>query len=425
MLFAYRFLTLILYPILILIIYIRVFFKKEHEERYKEKISIDHFNVRRNFKKKLIWFHVASIGELQSIFPLINKITKTSKNIEVLITTVTLSSANLLKKKLTNSQNINHRFFPIDLNFLSIAFLEKWKPDLVCFIDSEIWPNFIINIKEKKIPLILLNGRITKKTFKRWNKIPKFAKKIFNSFDLCLASSQESKNNLKLLNANNIIFIGNLKFTYNIDNQINSINDTQNKSLKNFNTWCAASTHKGEEEIIIKTHLLLEKNINFLKTIIIPRHIDRCTSIKNICEKFNLKCQILNEDEKINPNSVIIIINSYGALQRYYRLCKMVFIGKSLVPKLKNVGGQNPIEPAKYGCKILHGPFVYNFKEVYKQLSSYNISEQINNEFELAEKIENNFKFTNEYSNKFIISLNEYGNKILEETLKKINHYIK
>ena len=98
MLFAYRFLTSILYPILILIIYIRVFFKKEHEERYKEKISIDHFNVRRNFKKKLIWFHVASIGELQSIFPLINKITKTSKNIEVLITTVTLSSANLLKK---------------------------------------------------------------------------------------------------------------------------------------------------------------------------------------------------------------------------------------------------------------------------------------------------------------------------------------
>jgi 3-deoxy-D-manno-octulosonic-acid transferase len=425
MLLAYRFLTSILYPILIFIIYIRVFLKKELVRRYKEKISIDHFNIKRDFKKKLIWFHVASIGELQSILPLINKITKTSQNIEVLVTTVTISSANLLKKKLIELQNTIHRFLPLDLNFLSKAFVEKWRPDLVCFVDSEIWPNFLINIKEKKIPLILLNGRITKKTFKRWNRIPKFAKEIFNTFDLCLASSKESENNLKLLNANNIKLIGNLKFTYEVNNQINLNHDIENKFLKNFNTWCAASTHEGEEEIIIKTHLLLEKKIQSLKTIIIPRHIDRCTSIKNICEKFNLICQILNENELINPNSNIVIVNSYGVLQKYYKICKIVFVGKSLMPKLKNVGGQNPIEPAKHGCKILHGPFVYNFQEIYKQLASHSISEQINNEIELAEKIENNLNMTHEYSDKIIISLNEYGNKILEETLKKINHYIK
>ena len=425
MLLTYRFLTSILYPILILIIYIRVFLKKEHRGRFKEKISINHFNIKRNFKKKLIWFHVASIGELQSILPLINKITKTSQHIEILVTTVTLSSANLLEKKLKGLQNINHRFFPLDLNSLSIAFLEKWKPDLVCFVDSEIWPNFLINIKEKKIPLVLLNGRITKKTFKRWSRIPKFAKQIFNCFDLCLASSNESENNLKLLNASNIMFIGNLKFTYEINNEININDDIEKKPLKNFNTWCAASTHEGEEEIIIKTHLLLEKNNKSIKTIIIPRHINRCTIIKNICEKYNLKYQILNENEVINPSSDIIIINSYGVLPKYYKLCKIVFVGKSLIPRLKNVGGQNPIEPAKHGCKILHGPFIYNFEEIYNQLTSYNISEQVNNEVELAKKIENNFKLPNEYSAKFTNSLNEYGNKILEETLKTINHYIK
>ena len=151
MLFAYRFLTSIIHPILILIIYLRVFLKKEHGTRYKEKILINYFNIKRDLKKKLIWFHVASIGELQSILPLINKITKTSQNIEILITTVTLSSANLLKRKLIELQNVNHRFFPLDLNSLSIAFLEKWKPDLVCFVDSEIWPNFLINIKVKSI----------------------------------------------------------------------------------------------------------------------------------------------------------------------------------------------------------------------------------------------------------------------------------
>ena len=221
------------------------------------------------------------------------------------------------------------------------------------------------------------------------------------------------------------MFIGNLKFTYEINNQININDDIEKKPLKNFYTWCAASTHKGEEEIVIKTHLLLEKNNKSIKTIIIPRHINRCTIIKNICEKYNLKYQILNENEVFNPSSNIIIINSYGVLQKYYKLCKIVFVGKSLIPKLQNVGGQNPIEPAKHGCKILHGPFVYNFKEIYDQLASYNISEQINNEFELAKKIENNFKLPAEYSNKLINSLNEYGNKILEETLKKINHYIK
>ena len=425
MLLTYRFLTLILCPILIFIIYIRVYLKKEHAKRYREKISIDHFNIKRDFKKKLIWFHVASIGELQSILPLINKITKNSTSFEVLVTTVTLSSNNLLEKKLIDLKNINHRFFPLDLNYLSIAFLERWKPDLVCFVDSEIWPNFLINIKEKKIPLILLNGRITKKTFKRWSKIPRFAQQIFNSFDLCLASSKESKDNLKLLNANNIVLIGNLKFTYEINNQNNLNDDLEKKSLKNFYTWCAASTHEGEEEIILKTHLLLVKNNKSLKTIIVPRHINRCNRIKNICEKYNLKYQILNENEVINTSSDIIIINSYGVLQKYYKLCKIVFVGKSLISKLQNVGGQNPIEAAKHGCQILHGPFVYNFKEIYEKLANYNISEQINNEFELAKKIENNFKLPAEYSNKLINSLNEYGSKILEETLKKINHYIK
>ena len=284
---------------------------------------------------------------------------------------------------------------------------------------------FFNKYKRKKIPLILLNGRITKKTFKRWSRIPKFASQIFNCFDLCLASSKESENNLKLLNANNIVLIGNLKFTYEINNQINLNDYLEKDSLKNFYTWCAASTHEGEEEIIMKAHLLLEKNIKSLKTIIIPRHIDRSTSIGNICKKLNLKYQILNENDKINPNSNIIIINSYGVLKKYYKLCKIVFVGKSLISKLQNVGGQNPIEPAKHGCKILHGPFVYNFKEIYEQLASYNISEQINNEFELAEKIENNFKLPAEYNNKLINLLNEYGNKILEETLKKINHYIR
>ena len=124
--------------------------------------------------------------------PLIDNLNRNnSKNLEFLVTTVTLSSADLLEKKLSNYKNVTHRFFPLDTEFLVNSFLNNWQPNLICFIDSEIWPNFLFKIKEKKIPLILLNARITKKTLNRWNFISKFAKKVFDNFDLCLPSSQE------------------------------------------------------------------------------------------------------------------------------------------------------------------------------------------------------------------------------------------
>ena len=167
MLGIYRFLTFILYPLFIILIFLRSIYKKESRIRYKEKIFSSSFNSNRNIKKKLIWFHAASIGETLSIIPLVDEINNLNKNIEFLITTVTLSSANLLKKRLEGYNNVSHRFFPFDLESLSEKFLSLWRPNLICFVDSEIWPNFLFKIKEKKIPLVLLNGRITKKTYTR------------------------------------------------------------------------------------------------------------------------------------------------------------------------------------------------------------------------------------------------------------------
>ena len=209
MLSIYRFLTLFLYPVFILIIFFRIFFKKENKLRYKEKIFPSSFNPKKNPNKKLIWFHTSSIGELLSIMPLIDSLNKNnSKNLEFLVTTVTLSSANLLEKKLSNYKNVMHRFFPLDTEFLVSSFLDNWQPSLICFIDSEIWPNFLFKIKKNKFPLILLNARITKKTLNRWKVFSKFAKKVFDNFDLCLASSNESKKNLELLGVKNISYMG-------------------------------------------------------------------------------------------------------------------------------------------------------------------------------------------------------------------------
>ena len=179
MLIVYRYLTTLLFPIFLVLIFFRLVFKKEDSLRYKEKIFSSSFNIDRDPSKKLIWFHVASIGELLSILPLIDELNKSSKNINILITSVTLSSSKLFEEKLNQYTNVIHRFFPLDTEHLSRYFLNSWKPDLVCFVDSEIWPNYLFKIKEKKIPLILINARITKKTFDRWKIFSSFAKKIF------------------------------------------------------------------------------------------------------------------------------------------------------------------------------------------------------------------------------------------------------
>ena len=418
MIFIYRFITFFFYPILIILIFFRKLLKKEDSIRYKEKIFSSYFSSDVNNKKKLIWFHAASIGEVQSILPVIRNLNDDDKNLEFLITTVTLSAGNLIEKKITQYSNIRHRYFPLDVKFLMKKFLEKWNPGLIIFVDSEIWPNLLIEIKKKKIPSAIINGRITEKSFKRWMLISGFAKKIFNIFDLCLASSKESKKYLEQLNTKNTKYIGNIKLAGSIDQ--NSITNKNENILNEKKFWCAASTHDGEEIFCLKTHLNLKKNYKNIITIIIPRHINRSNKIKKLCNKMNLSAQILNDEELIAEEKEIIIINSFGVLLEYFKYSKSVFIGKSMIKKLQKVSGQNPIEAVKLGCKIYHGPYVYNFKEIYDLFKTYEISEEISDENELAKKLTIDLQKPKKGQNKIIESINDLGKKILDSTVKEI-----
>ena len=420
---VYRYLAYFLLPLLIVLIYFRSFFNKEDKKRFKEKIFSSHFRGYKNNNNKLIWFHVASIGEFLSILPLIKEINNKGKNIDFLITSLTLSSSKLIKKKLSNYNNVNHRFFPLDLENLAEKFLISWKPDLVCFVDSEIWPNFLFKIKEKKIPLLFVNARLTKKTFNKWSVFLNFTKKVFSNFDLCLAASEDSKNNLEKFQVKNLKYIGNLK--YSVQDISDELEDSNKNILNTHKTWCASSTHPGEELIILKAHQHIKKKYGNVLTIIIPRHINRSSYINNLSKKFNLNSQILNDGDLINTGTEILIINSFGILPKYFSYCKNIFIGKSFIKELENVGGQNPIEAAKLGCKIYHGPYVYNFHEVYERLRSYGITEKVNNEKELAEKIIINFeghKINNRYQ---VDLLKSYGEKILKETFSELSVYLR
>ena len=421
MILTYRILTKLIYPFLLILIFLRILLKKEDSSRYKEKIFVSHFNIRKK-RKKLIWFHAASIGELRSIVPIIQKLNSDALSLEFLITTTTLSSSKIANKEFERYKNINHRFFPFDIDFLMERFLKLLKPDYIFFVDSDIWPNLIFKAKENNIPLAIINARITSKTFKRWMVFPKTAYKVFNCFDLCLASSAETKFFLKKLKVKKVNYNGNIKFIDTISEN-NILNQNKSILLKN-KFWVAASTHRGEEELCLKTHLILKEKYHNVLTVIAPRHIERSKEIKSLCKKYSLATQILNHNELISQNQEVIILNSFGVLKNYFKYAKSVFVGKSTIKKLESSAGQNPLEAVKEKCKIYHGPYVYNFKDIYEILKKNNVAFKIKNHNQLSKFVSKDLESFDKKDDKIINLINDLGNKILTSTLKDIKKFI-
>ena len=413
MIILYRIIINFIFLISPLIIIFRLIKKKEDLRRFKEKFCS--FSEKK-INGKTIWFHGASVGELQSIIPLIEKLEKDNRIKKILITSNTLSSSKILNK--ISFKKVVHQFFPIDTNFHSKKFLNYWNPSSVFFIDSEIWPNMLLNLKKRKIPITLLNGRITKKSFSRWKIFSSFSKKVFGNLDLCLCSDKASKKYLKQLGARNIKFIGNLKFSQS-ENEIIKINQHIKKFLASKKIWCASSTHNTEEKFCCIAHKELKKKYNNLLTIIIPRHIDRVPIIINDLEELKLKIHIFSSKKKIESNTDILIVDAYGKTKTFYKFCKNVFLGGSLI----NHGGQNPLEASRFGCNVLHGPNIGNFTEIYNFLKRNKMAQKIRNQNEMIYNLNKLFLKTSN-SKKIQKKLNFIGKKILKETYEEISKKI-
>ncbi len=415
MIFCYRIIINFIIILSPLIILIRLLKKKEHPIRFKEKFC---FFSKKRGQGKLVWFHVASVGEILSIIPLIEKLEKNKNINRILITSSTLSSSNIFLK--FKFKKTIHQFFPIDSNFFTKKFIEYWKPSLAIFVESEIWPNIILNLKSKNISLILLNARITKKSYKKWKKISFFSKSIFNKFDVCLAQNDETKNYLKKLGAKNIKKLGNLKFSETNLKNTNKISRNIQKFFKSKKIlFGAISTHQNEEMFCTKIHTDLKKKYINGITIIIPRHIHRASDIKEKIEKFGLKVHLHSSSKKIDNKIDIYLVDTFGETKLFIKICKIVFLGGSLIQH----GGQNPLEAARLGCKVIHGPNIDNFLEVYSLLNKNNISSKIRTISQARGIVQKSLsnKFS---SNKIRKKLNSIGNEVLLNNQKEINKYI-
>ena len=419
MIFFYRLIInfiIILSPAIILI---RLLKKKEHPKRYKEKFC---FFSKKRVRGNLIWFHGSSVGEILSVIPLIEKLEKNSNINQILVTSSTLSSS-LIFNKYKFKKTI-HQFFPIDSKKFCEKFLNYWRPSITIFIDSEIWPNMFIEIKKKSIPLLLLNARITKKSFKNWSKLKKFSKYIFEKIDIAYPQNFETLNYLKKMKIANIKIIGNLKFTENSQDKIDSLSKKFIQTIKERKVWCASSTHADEELLCAKVHINLKRKYKNLLTVIIPRHTHRLDEIKEKIENLGLKIISRSSDKKIFKDTDIYLVDTYGETQKFYKISNPVFLGGSMSnPDIKK-GGQNPIEPARIGSSILHGPNISNFTEVYTLFQKNKISYKAKNLTELTQ-LTNKLVKNSKNSKKKYLRIKKLGNTILNQATLEINKILK
>ena len=415
--FIYRWVVNLILIFSPLIFIYRILKGKENYLKLNERYA---FNLKKRPKGKLIWIHASSIGEFNSTIPLIEKFQKNKNISRILITTNTLSSGKLIGKLKLNKTI--HQFFPLDSNFVIKKFLNHWKPSALILCESEIWPNLIQNIHKRKIKLILINARITLKAFNNWKKISNFGISLFEKFDLCLSQNNETVYYLQKLGAKNIKNIGNLKYS-------TSKSYFRNKLKKHlFNYFkrkklllTSASIHPDELDFSLNNHyyFLKIKKIKNIISIIVPRHIESKKNIIEKAEKLNLSYHLHSSKSKVPKYLDIYIVDTYGDLQKFYQISNLVFIGGSLIKH----GGQNPLEAVKLNCKIIHGPNIGNFKDIFKTLKKLKLSSKFNTYQQGYKIVEKNLRKSKISKNSK--NLLRYGDKILNNVHSEVSKFIK
>ena len=308
----------------------------------------------------LVWLHAASVGEMLAVVPLIDRLR--AQELGVLVTSGTVSSAALAEQRLPGGSL--HQFIPLDAPRFVGRFLDHWRPDLALFVESDLWPNLIMACSGRRIPMIVVNGRLSERSYSRWRLVPSVIAALLSRFDLCLTQSGADAERYRQLGAPRVSATGNLK----LDAPAPPVNETALRDLKSAivmrPVMAAASTHPGEEATVIAGHRRLRAKNPSLLTVIAPRHPERGASIAEIASAAGLSPGLRSRGELPKRGIDIYIADTLGELGLIYRLAPIVFMGGSLASH----GGQNPIEAIRLGGAVVHGPHVWNFADIYTTL---------------------------------------------------------
>ena len=358
----------------------RLLMGKEDPERLEERLGI---SLAERPTGNLIWFHAASVGESLSLVELIKRISSSQPDYNFLITTGTITSAKLILSRLPS--NAVHQYIPVDTPRAVEKFLNRWRPNLAIWTESEFWPNLISFTSARDIPMILINARISEKSYRRWRFFKKSLKNLIEKFNYSLIQDEKTVKYFSKIgiSSNNFELTGTLKegsaaLPYSETEQVEI-----SKQILNRPVWLAASTHEGEEKLIAAAQRHASKASQGLLLIIVPRHPERGLEIASILVKENFKICLRSKKDKISSDTQIYIADTLGELGLWYRIAPVSFVGGSFVP----IGGHNPFEPAALGSAILHGPYVENFKEIYNRLNVAGAAVKIEEASELGVKL--------------------------------------
>jgi 3-deoxy-D-manno-octulosonic-acid transferase len=308
----------------------------------------------------LMWIHAASIGELVSMLPIVEALT--TRGFAVLVTTGTVTSAQLAAERLP--AGALHQYVPLDVPRYVRRFLDHWRPDLALFAESELWPAMIGELARRRVPLVLANARMSARSYRRWQIVPAAARALLGRIELCLAQSDLDARRLATLGAPRVEVAGNLKLDVPPPPAAPEAVFRLRQALGRRPMWLAASTHPGEEEMVARVHSAVREAAPGLLTVIVPRHPERGAAVAAIAQAGGLAAEQRTAAAVPAAATEIYVADTIGELGLFFRLAEIAFLGGSLVPH----GGQNPIEPAKLGAAILHGPHVANFAELYAAL---------------------------------------------------------
>ncbi|MGO4573414.1 3-deoxy-D-manno-octulosonic acid transferase [Microvirga sp. 2TAF3] len=356
---TYHTVTAALEPAVIGLLYWRQRKGREDRTRLGERQG---YPSRPRPKGHLVWVHGASNGETLSLMPVVERLTQ--RGLSVLVTSGTRTAAALIARRLP--PGAVHQYVPLDVPRYIRRFLKHWRPDLALVAESEIWPNTIVALEKRQIPLVMVNGRISDRSYQRWQKLPGIIKALLDRFALCLAQTPDDAERLARLGAPRVLVTGNLKFDAPPPPADPRVVAHLSGLIAGRPVWLAASTHPGEENVIVAVHRALAQRHSNLLTIIAPRHPQRGPEVAAMAERAGLRAGRRSQGMHPDRATDIYVADTIGEMGLFYRLSPIVLMGGTLVP----IGGHNPIEPAKLGAAILHGPHIHNAAEIYASIDN-------------------------------------------------------
>jgi 3-deoxy-D-manno-octulosonic-acid transferase len=354
---AYRRLSAALTPLAPVLIKQRLKKNKEDPARLDERRGIS--QIERPIGP-LVWIHGASVGEVLAAAALIERLR--ALGMRILLTSGTVTSAEIIAKRFP--ADIIHQYIPYDSPRFVARFLDHWKPSLALFIESDLWPNLIISAAKRRLPMVLINARMSQRSFPRWQKFSATIGALLGRFETCLAQSETDAERFSALGARSVRVTGNLKLDVQAPPGDAAKLDKLMAVTRGRPIVVASSTHPGEEEIILETHKTLTSFFPKLLTVIVPRHAHRGADIAQMITVAGAQVGLRSREELPHAGTDLYVADTMGELGLFYRLSPVVFMGGSLVPH----GGQNPIEAVKLGASVVHGPHVFNFTDVYEAL---------------------------------------------------------